>query len=79
MRVVGWYHSHPSFPALPSIIDIDNQLQVSGRARECVQRVLARCQVGAGMAQGGIPDTNTHHLNVHKHRCSVPRASMRAA
>jgi proteasome lid subunit RPN8/RPN11 len=28
MRVVGWYHSHPSFPALPSVIDIANQLQV---------------------------------------------------
>lgn len=29
MRVVGWYHSHPSFPALPSVIDIANQLQVT--------------------------------------------------
>jgi len=32
MRVVGWYHSHPSFPALPSVIDIANQLQVRGSA-----------------------------------------------
>lgn len=28
MQVVGWYHSHPSFPALPSVIDIANQLQM---------------------------------------------------
>jgi proteasome lid subunit RPN8/RPN11 len=28
MQVVGWYHSHPSFPALPSVIDIANQVQV---------------------------------------------------
>jgi hypothetical protein len=28
MRVVGWYHSHPSFPPLPSVIDIVNQLQM---------------------------------------------------
>lgn len=23
--VVGWYHSHPTFRALPSVIDITNQ------------------------------------------------------
>lgn len=34
MTVVGWYHSHPSFPALPSVIDIANQLQV-GREKGC--------------------------------------------
>lgn len=25
-RCVGWYHSHPHFPAQPSIIDIKNQV-----------------------------------------------------
>lgn len=24
-RVVGWYHSHPTFPTQPSLIDIYNQ------------------------------------------------------
>ena len=26
-RVVGWDHSHPTFQALPSIIDVENQLR----------------------------------------------------
>eukprot|EP00884_Botryococcus_braunii_P019406 jgi/Botrbrau1/6149/Bobra.331_2s0039.1 len=26
MRVVGWYHSHPQFPAMPSLIDLYNQV-----------------------------------------------------
>lgn len=25
-RVVGWYHSHPTFPTQPSRIDIYNQV-----------------------------------------------------
>lgn len=25
MVCVGWYHSHPNFPAIPSIVDIENQ------------------------------------------------------
>eukprot|EP00879_Flechtneria_rotunda_P005196 GHRR01005478.1.p1 GENE.GHRR01005478.1~~GHRR01005478.1.p1 ORF type:complete len:652 (+),score=323.50 GHRR01005478.1:185-1957(+) len=33
LSVVGWYHSHPSFPALPSVIDIANQLQMQEQAR----------------------------------------------
>ncbi|KAF6257396.1 hypothetical protein COO60DRAFT_1235274 [Scenedesmus sp. NREL 46B-D3] len=33
LSVVGWYHSHPSFPALPSVIDIDNQLQMQQQVR----------------------------------------------
>jgi proteasome lid subunit RPN8/RPN11 len=33
MSVVGWYHSHPSFPALPSVIDIANQLQMQQQVR----------------------------------------------
>ncbi len=33
-RVVGWYHSHPTFPALPSIIDITNQLMSQKSARD---------------------------------------------
>jgi hypothetical protein len=33
MAVVGWYHSHPSFPALPSVIDIANQLQMQQQVR----------------------------------------------
>lgn len=34
LQVVGWYHSHPAFTPLPSVIDISNQLlaQVGGRA-----------------------------------------------
>nr|CAG4651627.1 EOG090X020Z [Triops cancriformis] len=27
LQLVGWYHSHPSAPATPSIRDIDNQLE----------------------------------------------------
>lgn len=26
LRVVGWYHSHPTFPTQPSTIDIFNQV-----------------------------------------------------
>uniref|UniRef100_A0A383WMB0 MPN domain-containing protein n=1 Tax=Tetradesmus obliquus TaxID=3088 RepID=A0A383WMB0_TETOB len=33
LSVVGWYHSHPSFPALPSVIDIANQLQMQQQVR----------------------------------------------
>eukprot|EP00877_Chromochloris_zofingiensis_P004266 jgi/Chrzof1/13840/Cz08g14150.t1 len=34
MQVVGWYHSHPTFPALPSIIDIRNQLMFQRNAQD---------------------------------------------
>eukprot|EP00878_Enallax_costatus_P044864 GHUV01053634.1.p1 GENE.GHUV01053634.1~~GHUV01053634.1.p1 ORF type:complete len:195 (+),score=49.90 GHUV01053634.1:90-587(+) len=34
LEVVGWYHSHPSFPALPSVIDIANQLQMQQQFRQ---------------------------------------------
>mmetsp|Transcript_5188 Transcript_5188/g.13216 ORF Transcript_5188/g.13216 Transcript_5188/m.13216 type:complete len:610 (-) Transcript_5188:47-1876(-) len=27
MVCVGWYHSHPDFPAIPSVVDIENQAQ----------------------------------------------------
>jgi proteasome lid subunit RPN8/RPN11 len=43
MSVVGWYHSHPSFPALPSVIDIANQLQMQ-------QQVGARGHVVCSLA-----------------------------
>lgn len=26
MVCVGWYHSHPDFPAIPSVVDIENQV-----------------------------------------------------
>jgi proteasome lid subunit RPN8/RPN11 len=29
MVCVGWYHSHPNFPAIPSIVDIENQVRVA--------------------------------------------------
>ena len=31
---VGWYHSHPSFPAVPSVIDLTNQLRYQRLVRE---------------------------------------------
>ena len=44
-RVVGWYHSHPSFAALPSMIDIDNQRR---------QQVARRTAAGAEPYVGAI-------------------------
>ena len=26
LKIVGWYHSHPTFDVMPSVIDIDNQV-----------------------------------------------------
>jgi proteasome lid subunit RPN8/RPN11 len=43
LAVVGWYHSHPSFPALPSVIDIANQLQMQQQVRAAVHAVTTRC------------------------------------
>jgi len=34
LRVVGWYHSHPTFPAIPSTIDIYNQVLQQHAHRE---------------------------------------------
>jgi proteasome lid subunit RPN8/RPN11 len=31
MQVVGWYHSHPTFVAIPSIRDIENQMSYQVR------------------------------------------------
>ncbi len=44
-RVVGWYHSHPSFAALPSMIDIDNQRR---------QQIAHRTPAGAEPYVGAI-------------------------
>jgi hypothetical protein len=33
-RCIGWYHSHPSFAAVPSVIDIANQAR---------QQIAHRC------------------------------------
>lgn len=30
LSIVGWYHSHPTFEVLPSLVDIDNQLNYQG-------------------------------------------------
>lgn len=55
MRVVGWYHSHPSFPALPSVIDIANQLQVraecDGKCLQC--DCVSLSFVASGMSRVG--------------------------
>jgi proteasome lid subunit RPN8/RPN11 len=32
LQVVGWYHSHPTFTPLPSIIDLGNQLMMQRNA-----------------------------------------------
>ena len=34
MVCVGWYHSHPSFPAVPSMIDLKNQLNYQMLVRD---------------------------------------------
>lgn len=34
LRVVGWYHSHPTFPATPSTVDIYNQVLQQHAHRE---------------------------------------------
>ena len=31
---MGWYHSHPSFPAIPSVIDLKNQLNYQTLVRD---------------------------------------------
>lgn len=35
LRVVGWYHSHPTFRPDPSIIDIENQTSYQKLFRDC--------------------------------------------
>ena len=34
LQVVGWYHSHPTFTPLPSLIDLGNQLMMQRNAGE---------------------------------------------
>ena len=37
-KVVGWYHSHPTFQAIPSSCDIDNQANYQALFRDAVTR-----------------------------------------
>ncbi|XP_062452028.1 MPN domain-containing protein isoform X4 [Rhea pennata] len=57
LSLVGWYHSHPSGPALPSLHDIDAQmdyqlkLQGSGNGfQPCLALI---CDAAGGVLQGG--------------------------
>lgn len=40
-RCIGWYHSHPSFAAMPSVIDIANQAR---------QQIAHRCALDERMS-----------------------------
>ena len=33
-KIVGWYHSHPTFEVMPSVIDIDNQINYQNISSE---------------------------------------------
>mmetsp|Transcript_8352 Transcript_8352/g.23944 ORF Transcript_8352/g.23944 Transcript_8352/m.23944 type:complete len:630 (-) Transcript_8352:168-2057(-) len=34
MQCIGWYHSHPTFPAIPSVVDIENQARYQEMNRD---------------------------------------------
>jgi proteasome lid subunit RPN8/RPN11 len=48
LRVVGWYHSHPTFPAQPSRIDVYNQAVQQHHHREGGASSVVEGQEGAG-------------------------------
>jgi proteasome lid subunit RPN8/RPN11 len=34
-NILGWYHSHPTFEVLPSVMDIDNQISYQDISTQC--------------------------------------------
>lgn len=57
LQVVGWYHSHPAFAPLPSVIDIANQLMAQVRAVEnaiCHAALLAAVVVLAAARRSWV-------------------------
>lgn len=64
MRVVGWYHSHPTFPTQPSIIDIYNQVLQQHAHREEAPAVAkvdtgAEGEAGAGGEAAAVDEKGT--------------------
>jgi hypothetical protein len=59
LRVVGWYHSHPAFAPLPSVIDISNQLlaQVGGQRARGVGWREGVASGGAAAARAQVTGT----------------------
>lgn len=58
LSLVGWYHSHPHSPALPSLQDIDSQMDYQLRLQgssngfqPCL--ALLCCKCGRGRARAG--------------------------
>ena len=63
-QCVGWYHSHPTFPVLPSSIDVFNQhTQQVAHARACTPPPLANphappdAETASASAQSAPPAT----------------------
>ncbi len=59
LQVVGWYHSHPAFAPLPSVIDISNQLLAQVGRRQHLPHSLAHCTGTAATNPPTHPPT--HH------------------
>ncbi|PRP81238.1 hypothetical protein PROFUN_02072 [Planoprotostelium fungivorum] len=66
LRVVGWYHSHPTFQPDPSLRDIENQTNYQNFIRE--EETLAEPFVGAIVSSYDIRMPNWFHIK-HMQDC----------